>query len=109
MSTLLCPRPLHPFPHLIAQACVPAARENTGHGHLSHAQRKVLSQLTEGARVLFDMQAKRALIYGRGLRQLAELTVRALAELVRAGWLVVTGREGRLVHYALARRLASTG
>lgn len=107
MSTMRSPRPLHPFPHLIAPHEASLTPEAAS--HLSQAQRKVLGQLADGGRVLFDIEAKRALIYSvrQGLRELAELTVRTLANLVKAGWLVVTGREGRLVHYALAGR-AST-
>lgn len=111
MSTLQHPRPLHPFPQLVA----PSNDENhpreslTAEAALSQAQRKVIAHLKQGGRVLFDMEAGRALIYSvrQGLRQLVELTVRSLAHLVRRGWLVMIGREGRLVHYALASRQAA--
>lgn len=101
MSTLDSPRPLHPFPHLLAS---PA---HNGPIHpdprtISPTQRRLLGLMAQGARILFDIQAKRALVYGRGLRELGELSVRMLAHMVRQGWVIMTGREGRLVHYTLA-------
>jgi hypothetical protein len=102
MSTLGCPRPLHPFPRLVAPSDLAPPRE--ARAHLSQAQRRVVERLGPGSLVLFDIKAKRALVLNarQGLRQLAELTVRMLSDLVRLGWLRVMGREGRLVHYALA-------
>lgn len=108
MSTLGCPRPLHPFPRLVAPADLAPPRETPT--HLSQAQRRILELLGPGSLVLFDIKAKRALILNarQGLRQLAEFTVRMLSDLVRLGWLRVTGREGRLVQYALAAPMPST-
>lgn len=109
MSTLQHPRPLHPFPHLVpADAVLERSESPVADGALSQAQRQVITRLRQGGRVLFDMEAGRALVYSarQGLRQWLELSVRALAHLVRQGWLVMVGREGRLVHYALAGRQA---
>lgn len=58
--------------------------------------------LSQGARVLFDMNKGRALIYSfrRGFEEIEDITVRMLSLLIRRGWLVCTCREGRLIHYA---------
>lgn len=110
MSTMGSPRPLHPFPHLI----MPAAQDtgsgpvafNPAHKPMAQAptrtQRRLLDLLAKGARILFDIEAKRALILSQGFRSAGEVTVRALADLVRRGLVVMTGREGRLVLYRLA-------
>jgi hypothetical protein len=97
------PRPLHPFPFIAG--CRPLrgplipAKINS----LTRAQNRILTQLRQGARILFDIDQKRALLYSlrRGIEHLAELTVRAIAGLLRAGKLAICAREGRLVHYAL--------
>jgi hypothetical protein len=99
MSTLRSPRPLHPFPHLVA----PQMPLPHGPTPPTAAERRVLALLADGVRVLFDIEAKRALLYSvrHGLRTVGQMTVRTLARLIREGWLVMTGREGRLVHYAV--------
>lgn len=113
MSTLQHPRPLHPYPQLVA----PSIQEDGPRGPtaamppLNQTQRKVIAQLQQGGRVLFDMEAGRALIYSvrQGMRKLSEMTVRVLAQLVRCGWLVMVSRDGRLVQYVLAGRQGPVG
>lgn len=98
------PRPLHPFP-VIAGCRQPSSDGLHAELHtLTRAELIVISHLKRGARILFDIEHKRALLYSfkRGVEHLAELTVRSLSSLLKAGKLIVAGREGRLVHYALA-------
>lgn len=99
------PRPLDPFPYLIRPDAV--RRNEPGRPRplvVSAQHRRVLAHLANGARLLLDIDHRRALLYTfrQGLRHLAELTIRTVGRLVRMGLLVVTGREGRRVHYALA-------
>ena len=98
-------RPTGPFPYLVSTAPVtrrPLSTPPATHS-LNRFQKKVLDAMRQGARLLFDVDVGRALLYGfqRGIEQLAELSVRTLSALVRDGLLQVTRREGRLVHYAL--------
>ena len=64
----------------------------------------ILSLLRDGARLLFDIERKRALVYSfrHGVEHLLEVTVRSLSSLLRSGSLVFCGRQGRLVFYMLA-------
>ncbi len=94
------PYPRHRYPTLLMpvllgptemEKALPASRQ----------QQRILKTLRDGARVLFDVDLGRALMYRvkQGLEEVGELTVRTLAWLVRQGHLVFTGREGRLAHY----------
>lgn len=98
------PYPTGPFPYLIE----PTRRASTSVSlspaiALTALQRRVLQSLHNGARLFFDLDRKRALLYDFkcGLRTLAELTIRSLAGLVRCGYLKVVQREGQRVHYEL--------
>lgn len=97
------PRPIHPFPFVAGCRPLPDDQMRLEQRELTRAQIAILSHLQHGARILFDIEHKRALLYSfrRGIEHLAELTVRSLASLIKAGKLMVAGREGRLVHYAL--------
>lgn len=105
MSTLGSPRPLHPFPHLADPTFRPhpaPGASSVSKSAPSRHQRHLLALLAQGARILFDIEAKRALVLYQGFKSAGEMTVRALAELIRQGLVVMTGREGRLILYALA-------
>lgn len=69
---------------------------------LSPRHHSILNYLRSGARVLLDMDQRRALVYSfkQGVEHLAEITLRALSALIKAGMLVACAREGRLVHYS---------
>lgn len=92
-------RPLHPFPLLICGACHSSPIQP-----ITTAERTILGLLEKGNRILFDMEEKRGLVYRfcRGIETVMEITVRMLASLVKKGGVVPVGREGRLVHFALA-------
>ena len=94
--------PRHAFPFLLGEYARTVSPLDVVHP-FNKAERQILSHLKQGARILFDMEQKRALVYSfkRGIEHIAELSVRALAHLVRLGMLTVSGREGRLIHYAL--------
>ena len=99
------PRPIHPFPYLSKglappHKTIPKSRELTG------AEKHVLSLLNSGAKVLFDIKAKKGLIYTfrQGVQTLMEITARMLSSLLTHGNVVAVSQEGRLVHYALAGR-----
>lgn len=102
---LLTGRPTGPFPYLIASQ--PIIRRHTiSKPHpivLNRTQKNILKAMKSGARLLFDVEAKRGLLYSfqRGIQQLAELSIRSLAMMVKEGLLYVSGREGRLIHYSL--------
>lgn len=108
ISSTRCPRPLDPFPNLIRPAAVrrhePAKPRPLP---TSSFHQRIIAQLNAGARILFDIEQRRGLIYTvrQGIRHLGEITVRTLGRMVRQGILVVTGREGRIVHYGLATGL----
>lgn len=100
--------PTHALPYLAhptPEAARPVPRSALI-GKLSPAQVVLLERLAQGVRVLLDVERRRALLYSfqRGAESLGELSVRMLARLVRWGYLVATGREGRLVHYGLVTR-----
>ncbi len=59
--------------------------------------------LKSGARVLFDIKAKRGLVYTfkSGIKALMEISVRMLSSLVKSGQIIPVAQEGRIVHYAL--------
>lgn len=98
------PRPLHPFPFVAGCRPIPFDHDSIEPAPLSKAQINILDQLRNGARILFDIEHKRALLYSfkRGVEHLGEVTVRSLSKLLKNGWLTVCGREGRLIHYSLA-------
>lgn len=89
-------RPQHPFPRL-AHGFVSDAPLK-----LSRAHERMLKWISQGARVMFDIKAKRALIYtfDRGFKTISEITVRCLAALVRSGQLAFMAKQDHLVHYA---------
>lgn len=93
------PYPRHPYPHLL---CPPSTRD-IALTPLPKKARQILASLKKGARVLFDMTRGRALLYRirHGFEEMGEMTVHMLALLVKRGYLVPTGQEGRLVHYSL--------
>ena len=95
--------PKHPFPFLLGEYTYPESSTQNMYQALNKSERQVLSHLKQGARILFDIERRRALVYSfrRGIEHIAELSVRTLGHLVRQGVLVVAGREGRLIHYAL--------
>lgn len=101
----LKPRPLHPFRFLGYGAVCPAKStpEFATLKHINSAEQKILDMLASGARILFDINRKRALVYSfrRGFEHLREITVRTLSSLVAQGRLVMVGREGKTVHYAI--------
>lgn len=98
-------RPLHPFRFLASGTVTPQKTDPQvlALKAQSAAEQKIISMLSSGARVLFDIKQKRALIYSfrRGFQSLCEITVRTLSSLVAQGKLIMVGREGRMVHYAL--------
>ena len=63
---------------------------------------QIAKWLASGARILFDMERGRALVYSfkRGFEELEEISVRMLSILIKRGWVSCTGQEGRLIHYA---------
>lgn len=92
------PYPRHRYPSLLSPALHgPAVLAPA----MSPQQERILKTLREGARVLFDVDQGRALVYRlrQGLEQVGELTVRTLAWLVRQGHLILAGRDGHLAHY----------
>ena len=93
--------PRHAYPLLLAPPAPPGPAPLVAPARLSRKARAILASIERGARVLFDMEQGRALLYrfGRGIEHVGEMTVRMLARLVRQGLLVMAGREGRLVHY----------
>lgn len=103
------PYPQHPFPELVSTPVlgVPAPICEQ-HRQPSPKSAHILKSLATGARVLFDMNRKRALVYRfrHGLEEIVELSVRMLAWLVKRGYLVVSGREGKIVHYTPVRQPA---
>lgn len=70
---------------------------------LTRRHQWIIGHLRRGARILLDIEQRRALVYtwARGIEHLAEITVRALSDLIQAGILVATAKEGRIVHYSL--------
>lgn len=94
--------PQHPLPLLTAMGC--SQPLTMAPANLSRQQHWILKRLRDGARILLDMDQRRALIYScrRGMEELAQITLRTLSSLVRAGILVAVAREGRLVHYDYA-------
>ena len=95
--------PRHPLPLLTALGCT-ADLSLPATSRLSPHQHSILHHLRDGARILLDMDQRKALLYSfkRGIQHLAQITLRALSALVRAGVLVACSREGRLVHYSYA-------
>jgi hypothetical protein len=98
--------PSHPYPILLS--CSPSYLSSPAPVppealRLTPFEASILRQLHQGARVLFDMKRGRALIYAfrRGIESIAELTLRTLAKFVECGWIYMSGREGRLVHFTL--------
>lgn len=69
---------------------------------LSKHQKWLLGQVRLGARILLDMNQKRALLYSfrRGIEELAEITLRALSRLVKMGFLTPAAMDGRVIHYS---------
>ncbi len=69
---------------------------------LSSSDRQIMALLADGAFLLFDMQHHRALLYRMrgGMQQLAELTVRSIAKLVRLGLITLLHQSGHLLHFA---------
>ena len=94
------PYPRHPYPHLLSP--LPAGQPQPIQ-MLPRKAREILAALQKGARVLFDMSRGRALLYRirHGFEQVGEMTVQMLALLVKRGYLVPNGQEGRLVHFTL--------
>lgn len=93
------PRPLHPFPLLIQGLC-----SNEPIHPITSAEQNILSLLRSGNKIVFDIHQKRGMVYRfcRGIETVMEISVRMLSSLVRHGKVVPVGREGRLVHFALA-------
>lgn len=98
----LKPRPLHPFPHLAAGRIAPKHVDRDELRQHSPAQQRVVRLLQSGARMLFDITAKRGLIYSfrRGLEHIMEITSRMLSALLGSGEVVAVARQGTMVHYA---------
>lgn len=94
--------PAHPYPVLLTPPMVGTANF-AAELRLTRFESGLLRKLKSGARVLFDMEQGRAMLYAfrRGIEALAEVTIRTLSRLVQAGHLYVSGREGRLVHFTL--------
>lgn len=93
------PRPLHPFPLLIQGV---SSHEKIC--PVTSAERNILSLLHRGNKIVFDIHQKRGLVYRfcRGIETIMEISVRMLSSLIRKGEVIPVGREGRLVHFALA-------
>lgn len=91
-------RPQHPFPYLTQGVF----RSSPASFPPTKQQSLWLNMIHSGARLLFDIKAKRGLIYrfDRGIRTLCELTVRSLASLVKTGQIIVVGKDQHLIHYA---------
>ena len=104
-SKALKPRPLHPFPYLV-KGQHPPYRSCPPLRSLTSAEKHILDLLNNGARVLFDIKAKKGLIYTfkQGLRTIMEITARMLSSLLHHGNVVAVAREGRLVHYGLTHQ-----
>lgn len=95
--------PQHPFP-LISAVSSDQQIEFANDKRLSKQQQWLLDHIKRGAKILFDMTQKRALLYSfrRGVEHLAEITIRSLSGLLKAGFLAPTARDGRLIHYGYA-------
>jgi hypothetical protein len=95
--------PQHPFPLITVAGGDPRLEFPQDH-RLSKQQQWLLNHIRQGARILFDMTQKRALLYSfkRGVEHLAEITIRALSGLLKTGLLAPTARDGRLIHYVYA-------
>lgn len=65
------------------------------------AYRRFSNLIRKGARVLLDLQSGECVLYtcANGLKMLARLTIRTLAQLLRQGDLVMAARENQWVHY----------
>lgn len=89
-------RPQHPFPCLVSGTSFSAPVK------LSSTHRQILYWIKKGARVLFDIRAKRAMIYtfDQGFKTLSEITVRCLSTLLKSGHLAFMAKQDHLVHYA---------
>ena len=63
--------------------------------------KEVVQHIHQGARVLFDPQRRRAMLYrfSCGIVEMAQLTVRSLSILVKKGYLLMSYQEGSVVHY----------
>lgn len=96
--------PQHPFPFMLDGR--PSQSQPTSSRHLSKHQRWLIQHIRKGARVLLDLQHKKALLlsFKQGVAQLVEITIRVLSGLVDAGLLVPTTKEGRLVHFEYCER-----
>lgn len=93
--------PQHPFPFITLPDRV-SQLEFPSQVKLSKHQKWLLSLIRQGARVLLDITEKRALLYSfkRGIEHLAQITIRALTTLIKAGLIAPTSRDGRLIHYS---------
>lgn len=91
-------KPVHPFP-FISQGI--SSQQLSIHPHTSR-HRKLIRLIRQGARVLFDIKTKRALLYTweRGFTQLCEITVHMLSSLIHSGKVVRVGEERNRVHFA---------
>ena len=102
MPSVKKPRPLHPFRFLAV------GQTNPHHTPLPRGtntfEHQIISLLHSGARVLFDIKAKRGLIYSvrRGVEHLCEITARTLSSLLHQGYVVMVARHKGVIHYALA-------
>lgn len=105
-------RPLHPFPLLAHVSDVALIAPSSSYIPKQHPPKhsftptkkvKQLSKLIEqGARVLLDIKAKRALIYdfAQGLRMVCEISIRMLSSLLKTGQVIPVSKQQHLVHYA---------
>ncbi|MDI6976569.1 hypothetical protein [Serratia sp. Se-RSBMAAmG] len=73
---------------------------------LTPKQKSIINMLKKGARLLFDLKAKRAIVlyeYIDGVKKLTELSVRMLSSLIKQGFLKVYVKENGRVHYQLCK------
>ena len=96
-------RPLHPFRFIAYGDTSPQSphlplKSQT----ITQKEKNILSLISSGARILFDIKAKRAMVYNfsRGFQALSEITVRFLSSLLRTGQIVRVGQNQNLVHFA---------
>lgn len=98
-------KPTGPFPYLISLQPL-IRRHQILNPHpiiMNRFQKNILQSMKKGAQLLFDIEAKRGLLYSfkKGVEHLAELSIRSLSMMVKEGLLRVLKREGRIIHYAL--------
>lgn len=95
-------RPLHPFRFVAHGNTSPVqSHASVRSAKITPKQKSILNMISSGARILFDIKAKRAMVYSwsRGFQMLNEITVRFLASLLRSGQIVRVAQDNNLVHF----------